>query len=170
MEEEDHSFQNNPPKRIKQRPCCVQGCTDFSSKRHRFPKNNRRLLRAWIKAVRPKHWDVLTATEIYDRYLVCNAHFSREDCVPGTVRGLRINAVPTINLPVGQDIEVRDDLFENTVMSIDCDSSSMGIDLITLPDPILSQNYSLTNISEQENRPMSASFTDLGNTFACMPV
>ncbi|XP_050311009.1 uncharacterized protein LOC126746710 [Anthonomus grandis grandis] len=146
----------NPPKRMRmekqQKPCCVPGCKDFLSKTHRFPKNNLPVFRAWIRAVKPKNWDILTLDQVYNRYLVCDVHFAKKDCMPGFQRGLKANAVPMLNLPVSEDKEVGDDLYVHESNSIDYNSSDMDID-ITLPDPITM----ISVVTDQENNhPINA--------------
>jgi hypothetical protein len=77
--------------------CCVPGCNNQASKRHRFHKDPD-LCQRWIENIKPARLQCLTAAEIYRRCYVCNIHFAREFIVEGTLRGLRKDAVPTLHL------------------------------------------------------------------------
>ncbi|XP_044745284.1 uncharacterized protein LOC123307131 [Coccinella septempunctata] len=79
--------------------CCVPGCMDRVSQRHRFPKANRTIFKTWLKVINPQNWKELSDEQIYNRYYVCHAHFSKNYHLPGSKRGLTIDAVPTIGVP-----------------------------------------------------------------------
>ncbi|CAH1958488.1 unnamed protein product [Acanthoscelides obtectus] len=79
--------------------CVVPGCTDRNSKRHTFPKHDAPLFNKWIEQVRNPVLDNKSLEQIYKRHLVCDLHFSESDKVPGTKRGLKRTAFPTLHLP-----------------------------------------------------------------------
>lgn len=66
---------------------------------HRFPKNNEHLFRTWLESIKPANYENMTQQQIYDKYYVCEAHFSPNFIVQGTKRGLAAMAVPSLNLP-----------------------------------------------------------------------
>ncbi|KAF5304684.1 hypothetical protein FQA39_LY09461 [Lamprigera yunnana] len=70
------------------------------SKRHRFSKNNLNLFNAWITAIQNTVLASKSVEEVYLSYYVCGRHFAPESHVPGTLRGLMVNAVPSLFLPV----------------------------------------------------------------------
>lgn len=79
--------------------CCVLNCTDIHSRRHRFPKNYPDVYKQWLQNVRPVNYENLSVKDVYNKYYVCDSHFTPECFVPGTRRGLRKDAVPTISVP-----------------------------------------------------------------------
>ncbi|KAJ8926618.1 hypothetical protein NQ314_020982 [Rhamnusium bicolor] len=83
---------------IYKNKCCVLGCNDRTSKRHRFPKDVA-LLKRWVDNIKQPRLRELLPEEIYS-YYVCDRHFVQEYLVPGTRRGLRRDAVPTVYLSV----------------------------------------------------------------------
>ncbi|KAJ8911189.1 hypothetical protein NQ315_006032 [Exocentrus adspersus] len=84
----------NPLKR--KRPCCVAKCENRHSKRHRFPKNEPEIFKQWISNTQPVNHHELSQEQIYNKFYVCDNHFQQECFVPGTHRGLRRDAVPTL--------------------------------------------------------------------------
>ncbi|KAB0804407.1 hypothetical protein PPYR_01377 [Photinus pyralis] len=96
--------------------CCVPGCDDKVLKRHRFPKDLN-LLRKWIENIKVPHLMALQPHQVYDTKFVCQKHFAPEYVVPGTRRGLRRDAVPTLhilgNVVVESAVPTRN-LFEDT--------------------------------------------------------
>ncbi|KAF5284623.1 hypothetical protein FQA39_LY16981 [Lamprigera yunnana] len=92
----DHTYCKRKTKR-----CCVPNCKDFVSKRHWFPKSNISVFKQWINNVNKSVLEGLTVIEIYKSYYVCENHFSIDVIIPGTLRGLNLNAVPTLHLPNG---------------------------------------------------------------------
>ncbi|XP_044746884.1 uncharacterized protein LOC123308334 [Coccinella septempunctata] len=79
--------------------CCVPGCMDRVSQRHRFPKANPTLFKTWLEVIKPQNWQELSDEQIYNRYYVCHVHFTKNYHLPGSKRGLTIDAVPTIDVP-----------------------------------------------------------------------
>jgi hypothetical protein len=75
--------------------CCVPGCSDRTSKRHRFPKDEE-LFKKWVESIQQPCLRNLNQEQIYKSYFVCDRHFMQEYLVPGTKRGLRKDAVPTM--------------------------------------------------------------------------
>lgn len=78
--------------------CCVVGCHDKHSKRHRFPLRDHKLFKLWLDSIDNPKLSKLPLKHIYKRYYVCDRHFSIKCKVPGTKRGLTANAVPTVYL------------------------------------------------------------------------
>ncbi|XP_044755114.1 uncharacterized protein LOC123314066 [Coccinella septempunctata] len=83
----------------KMNNCCVPGCMDRVSQRHRFPKANPTIFTTWLEVINPQNWQELSDEQIYNRYYVCHAHFTKNCHFPGSKRGLTIDAVPTIDVP-----------------------------------------------------------------------
>jgi hypothetical protein len=81
----------------KKNKCCVPGCEDKTSKRHRFPRDPD-MFKLWVENIRAPRLQELTPNQVYRTCYVCNIHFGEECLVPGTLRGLRKDAVPTLNL------------------------------------------------------------------------
>lgn len=79
--------------------CCVRNCKNKGGRRHRFPKNQPDTFKAWLEMVKPRDYKTLSVESIYNRYYICDDHFSAERFVPGTRRGLKVYAVPTVNIP-----------------------------------------------------------------------
>ncbi|XP_045471803.1 uncharacterized protein LOC123678701 [Harmonia axyridis] len=79
--------------------CCVEGCEDVVSMRHRFPKSNPTFFKIWIDNIKPKNWETLSVQQIYNRYYVCHAHFEKCYHLVGSLRGLTVHAVPTLGVP-----------------------------------------------------------------------
>ncbi|KAK4882037.1 hypothetical protein RN001_005356 [Aquatica leii] len=77
--------------------CCVSGCVDRISKRHRFPKDVS-LLKEWVKNIKDQRLNTLSPQEIYSKYYVCDRNLVLEYLVPGTRRGLRRDASKKIYL------------------------------------------------------------------------
>ncbi|CAH1378880.1 unnamed protein product, partial [Tenebrio molitor] len=89
----------------KKNKCCVPGCEDKTSKRHRFPRDPD-MFKLWVENIRAPRLQELTPNQVYRTCYVCNIHFGEECLVPGTLRGLRKDAVPTLNLCVlSEDVE-----------------------------------------------------------------
>ncbi|XP_074033750.1 uncharacterized protein isoform X2 [Leptinotarsa decemlineata] len=86
-----------PP--TKRRRCCVAGCTNRDSKRHRFHKNQPDVFNTWIERIKPYNYENLSLDKIYNSYHVCHEHFPPECMVPGTKRGLKFGAVPSLRIP-----------------------------------------------------------------------
>lgn len=86
------------------RKCCVQNCTNKNSKRHRFPKNNREVFNIWVGLLKPPNYETLSVEEINKRYVVCEEHFDPK-CIIHSRSGLKLNAVPTLNVPGKLKIE-----------------------------------------------------------------
>ncbi|KAK5638960.1 hypothetical protein RI129_013255 [Pyrocoelia pectoralis] len=77
--------------------CCVPGCTDKLSKRHRFPKNLK-YFNEWVRNIKLQELQEKDVLSVYLKYYVCNKHFENNYLVPGTRRGLRKDAIPTLYL------------------------------------------------------------------------
>lgn len=80
------------------RYCCVPGCKNLHSKRHRFPKKEPEIFDAWVKRIKPAIYEILTMQEMYNKYVVCEEHFT-EDCIVPGLRGRKRTAVPSLNIP-----------------------------------------------------------------------
>jgi general transcription factor IIIA len=93
----DHDYQKRKTKK-----CCVPGCTDNISTRHRFPKDPE-LFQEWKNNVNNPALKDLSVTKVYNLYYICNRHFSKNCLVVGTKRGLTRTAVPTLHLGEGSD-------------------------------------------------------------------
>ncbi|KAF5270856.1 hypothetical protein FQA39_LY08301 [Lamprigera yunnana] len=65
----------------------------------RFPKKNLNIFNAWITAIQNPVLASKSVEEVYLSYYVCGRHFAPESHVPGTLRGLMVNAVPSLFLP-----------------------------------------------------------------------
>lgn len=89
----------------RRNPCCVTGCENRHSKRHRFPKNDPEIFTLWVERIQPRNFKVMSVDEIYSKYYVCEEHFLLSDIVPGTKRGLKRTAVPAVNIP-GKSLEL----------------------------------------------------------------
>lgn len=76
---------------------CVPGCNNEGSKRHRFPKNPE-MCKRWVDNINAPDLKDLTPNHIYWHFCVCEIHFAQEYLVPDTLRGLRKDAIPTLNL------------------------------------------------------------------------
>ncbi|XP_045477778.1 glyoxylate reductase/hydroxypyruvate reductase-like isoform X2 [Harmonia axyridis] len=50
----------------KIKKCCVQGCTDETSTRHRFPMRDLDLFDNWLQIIQPRNWQQLTRHRIYE--------------------------------------------------------------------------------------------------------
>ncbi|KAH0818544.1 hypothetical protein GEV33_004247 [Tenebrio molitor] len=65
------------------------------------------MFKLWVENIRAPRLQELTPNQVYRTCYVCNIHFGEECLVPGTLRGLRKDAVPTLNLSVlSEDVEV----------------------------------------------------------------
>ncbi|KAJ8972957.1 hypothetical protein NQ317_000791 [Molorchus minor] len=53
----------------------------------------------WLNNIKPPNYENLTTLEIYNKYYVCEKHFSNDCIVAGTRRGLKRTAVPTLHIP-----------------------------------------------------------------------
>ncbi|XP_064212928.1 uncharacterized protein LOC107398865 isoform X2 [Tribolium castaneum] len=76
--------------------CCVPGCNDTTSKRHRFPKDVD-LCNSWVQNIGCPKLSTLSTAELYNKF-VCDIHFEEYYRVPGTKRGLRKDAIPSLQL------------------------------------------------------------------------
>lgn len=74
---------------VKPKKCCVVGCGDMSSKRHRFPKNEPDVYKLWLVRLKPPHYESLSVEDIYNKYVVCERHFTPDLIVPESRRGLK---------------------------------------------------------------------------------
>ncbi|XP_056632273.1 uncharacterized protein LOC130442182 isoform X1 [Diorhabda sublineata] len=85
----------------KRHRCCVNGCDDLLSIRHRFPKREPEIFEAWIKILKPPHYQSLSVNDIYNKYVVCDVHFRECDKIPkmSRKRGLSAIAIPTLKIP-----------------------------------------------------------------------
>lgn len=79
--------------------CCVRKCRNKKGRRHRFPKNHPDTFKAWLEILQPPDYKTLPVDKIYHRYYICDDHFDQDCFVPGTRRGLKVHAVPTLNIP-----------------------------------------------------------------------
>lgn len=77
--------------------CSVPSCTDKLSRRHRFPRDPK-LCQLWVENIQCSQLRELSVSALNKKF-VCENHFTEDSKVPGTMRGLRKDAVPTINLP-----------------------------------------------------------------------
>lgn len=53
----------------------------------------------WLNNISAPHIQAMPYDKLYNNYFVCNKHFAEQNMVPGTRRGLRKDAVPTLHLP-----------------------------------------------------------------------
>ncbi|KAL3271237.1 hypothetical protein HHI36_021731 [Cryptolaemus montrouzieri] len=83
----------------RNKKCCVPNCENKHSKRHRFPKSEPEIFEAWLRIIQPKGFEELTRETIYNRYYVCDVHFSNKWSLPGSKRGLVKDALPTLLIP-----------------------------------------------------------------------
>lgn len=79
--------------------CVVPGCEDLFTKKHSFPKNDIALFDKWINNVNNPILNNKSREQIYKSYRVCDLHFSENDRVLGTKRGLKKTAFPTLLVP-----------------------------------------------------------------------
>ncbi|XP_045473667.1 uncharacterized protein LOC123680055 [Harmonia axyridis] len=121
----------------KMKKCCVRGCTDEISVRHRFPKRNLDIFEKWLQIIQPKNWQELSRERIYDRYYVCHSHFKENYHLPGSQRGLTCHAIPTIGIPDSSKVCTERDLQE-MLMEIDY-----------VQDPILEDSTEPMIVEEQ---------------------
>lgn len=84
---------------VRYKKCCVSNCTNKFARRHTFPKRYMSTFKQWVDIIKPPLYETLTTDQIYKKYLVCDDHFSNDCFVPGTKRGLKVHAIPTINIP-----------------------------------------------------------------------
>ncbi|KAK4887692.1 hypothetical protein RN001_003963 [Aquatica leii] len=105
----DHLAKADPmPKRIYKNKCCVFGCDDKWTKRHRFP-NDAKMRQKWLQMINNPDLNTIAAKELYNKHFVCQKHFAEKYLVPGTKRGLRHDAIPTVfkgTSPVQEEVEV----------------------------------------------------------------
>lgn len=88
--------------------CCVPGCTNRDSKRHRFPNHKEpELFKKWLENVNNPKLKNLLPEEVYRSYYVCNIHFAAEYLVARTKRGLRRDAIPTLVLSGKKNSEIQ---------------------------------------------------------------
>lgn len=85
-----------PPKKVKK--CCVPNCTN-KGVRHRFPRSNPVIFQKWLDIIKSLNYETLSMDQQYNRYYVCNNHFSDDCFVVGIQRGLKRKALPTLNIP-----------------------------------------------------------------------
>lgn len=55
--------------------------------------------KAWLEMVKTRNSKTLSVERIYNRYYVCDDHFSLKCFALGTRRGLKIYVIPTVNIP-----------------------------------------------------------------------
>lgn len=79
--------------------CVVPGCIDIFSKKHTFPMKDVTLFNKWVLQVQNPILNNKSQEQVYKSYRVCDLHFAECDKVPGTKRGLRKTAFPTLLLP-----------------------------------------------------------------------
>jgi hypothetical protein len=91
---------------VKTKQCCVPYCKDNISKRHRFPKGDENIFNKWVNNVRHPKFEGLNKDQIYRSYYVCDRHFEEEFKVPGTKRGLRKDAMPSLFLISGMNSQL----------------------------------------------------------------
>nr|CAD7202661.1 unnamed protein product [Timema douglasi] len=78
--------------------CCVPGCEDQESVRHRIPILNNTIYNIWLRRIsNPKLFE-LTKESVNRNYVICNKHFI-DDCKNPSSRRLQIYSLPSINLP-----------------------------------------------------------------------
>lgn len=85
--------------RERYKKCVVPGCTDLFSKKHTFPIKDVSLFNKWVQQVQNPILNNKSDEQIYKSHRVCDLHFAENDKVPGTKRGLRKTAFPTLLLP-----------------------------------------------------------------------
>ncbi|XP_015600434.1 uncharacterized protein LOC107270174 [Cephus cinctus] len=79
--------------------CSVPGCSDTTSMRHRFPKNDEDRMTLWLQKISNPALQSLSLEKIYNSHRVCRSHFADNCFSPGRKR-LNGSAVPTLNLPL----------------------------------------------------------------------
>ncbi|KAJ8910967.1 hypothetical protein NQ315_003660 [Exocentrus adspersus] len=85
--------------------CCVPGCGDMTSTRHRFPnpKVRMELFKVWLAAINNEALFELDPLIIYENRRICHRHFEENHFSPGSNR-VHHNAIPTLFLPGVGDV------------------------------------------------------------------
>lgn len=90
------------PKRVNK--CCVSGCEDITSTRHRFPTvnlENDDVFNVWLERMNNPKLKTLNKEKIYKNYYVCDRHFSEEDRIPNSNK-LKKRVIPSLFLSTGK--------------------------------------------------------------------
>ncbi|KAJ8915356.1 hypothetical protein NQ315_008243 [Exocentrus adspersus] len=86
--------------------CSVPGCPNRTNKRHIFPVRDSSLMKLWLARVANPILNSLSTENIYRNYYVCDKHFSENDKVPDTRRGLKADALPSLYLSEHHDLSL----------------------------------------------------------------
>ncbi|VEN44990.1 unnamed protein product, partial [Callosobruchus maculatus] len=68
--------------------CCVPGCIESRGQRDRLPKPIEELFDLWLERIKPHNYEQLSREQIYNRFYVCNQHFTPNCFLPGSRKGL----------------------------------------------------------------------------------
>lgn len=80
-------FKIELPATLDKNKCCIPGCTNRISKRHRFPNpKDMDMFNTWVDILTQPHLKNMEPEKIYKSYYICNTYFSPEYSVPGTDR------------------------------------------------------------------------------------
>ncbi|KAJ8972523.1 hypothetical protein NQ317_003069, partial [Molorchus minor] len=77
---------------------CLNSSSKVAPKKQAIKKEPE-IFRMWLNNIKPPNYENLTTLEIYNKYYVCEKHFSNDCIVAGTRRGLKRTAVPTLHIP-----------------------------------------------------------------------
>lgn len=79
--------------------CCVSGCEDKTSSRHRFPnpKKDMDRLKLWLNVLQDETLSQVDPMKLYSDRRICRRHFCKDDYSVGSNR-IHSNAVPTLHL------------------------------------------------------------------------
>lgn len=78
--------------------CCVPGCTDITSSRHRFPKGELDVFNVWVNRINHPRFKNLQPEQIYKTYVVCDRHFTEDNKVRGSKKLIH-RVLPTLHIP-----------------------------------------------------------------------
>lgn len=109
--------------------CCVNGCNDLMSIRHRFPKREPHIFVAWIKIIKPPGYQSLSMDAIYNKYVVCDIHFRECDRIPKMcrMRGISAIAIPALKIP-GLDSEYAEAVIKEAIEKRNSNYTPGGIE------------------------------------------
>ncbi|XP_063237793.1 uncharacterized protein LOC134539574 [Bacillus rossius redtenbacheri] len=85
-------------KMTRKKPCCVPGCRDTTSIRHRLPKNDDVSYKIWLERINNPRLLSLDKERVYKTYVVCERHFI-DDCKNLGSKHLKIYSLPSLHLP-----------------------------------------------------------------------
>lgn len=83
---------------MAKKSCCVPGCLDKSSTRHRIPIRNEFIYDEWLRRIGNAKLFTEDKDKVNRNYVICRSHFI-DECTNHSSVHLKIYSLPSVNLP-----------------------------------------------------------------------